>query len=350
MALNLFGHNTDNTYIVDIESDGLTVTHDDNARVYLIGVTNLADRTANKYKSVEEWLEYTYDDNNTYVFHNASFDVAALRLRGAPLTHIFCTMVASHTLNPGPADEHSLGALMPDTKVTLRELLIRAGHDMKRIPRGEEYSWYGTDKPGVDAIVEEYLGYDMQATCDLYELLLKEYAADEQALSALLNINIPYIECILALQSGTAVEYDPALAEELQATADHAIAESIKICGWTYGKAVYYNNKTGVLKGKGAHCLMTPFNPNSGKQVAYELQRLYEWVPKVLTAAGAPCTSTEVLESLDYPLVKHLLNNSKATKLLSFCSGIKDYDGGYVYPSYNQCATRTTRLSCSKPL
>lgn len=352
--LNLFGHDPDKVYVVDIESDDLTVTHDLDARVYLIGVTHLVTRTTMLYRSVQEWLDDDtrctgYDDDNVHVFHNASFDVSALRLRGVPLTNYFCTMVASHTFNPGSSDEHSLAALRPETKVKLRELLIDAGYAFKGVKKGAEYSWYGKGDIVVDGTVEVYLYHDLAATCDLYLELLEKFEADSLALNVLLTVNIPYIECILSLQAGTAVEYDASLAESLQATADHALAEACAVVGWMRGAIVIQNTKSGMRAGVGHHCKIEPFNPNSHKQVASELIRLYGWEPTVLTDAGAPSTSTEVLEVLDYPLVEHLLNNSKATKLLSFCNNIKEYDGSYMYPSYNQCATRTTRLSCSGP-
>ena len=175
MTHNIFGHKSDSVYIVDIESDGLTVRYDGTARVYLIGVTHLASRESVLYHSVQEWLDDGYDDNNVHVFHNASFDVAALRLRGVPLTNYFCTMVASHTFTPGSSEEHSLGALQPHTKVTLKELLIDAGYSFKGVAKGAEYSWYGTGDDKLDEIVEHYLNCDLLATCDLYLELLEKF-------------------------------------------------------------------------------------------------------------------------------------------------------------------------------
>lgn len=67
-----------------------------------------------------------------------------------------------------------------------------------------------------------------------------------------------------------------------------------------------------------------------------------------MTKAGQPSTSSEVLEALDYPLCEHLLEYGKATKLQSFVGSLKECDG-WIRPSYNQCATRTTRLSSSSP-
>ena len=286
---NLFGHDPSKLVFVDIESDNLKVTHDEAERVYLIGTRNYVTSTSVLYRSVQDWLDADYDDTNTHVFHNASFDVAALRLRGLPLTNYFCTMVASHTFTPGSSDEHSLGALMPDVKRTLRELLVGEGYEMNKVKKGEEYAWYGTGDLDVDGIVELYLHRDLEATHQLYDLLLKNYNTDEAALSALININQKYIECILALQQGTAVEYDASLAEQLTATRDKAMAECLLISGWKQGKTVIHIDAQGeprVVRGKGSHCIMEPFNPNSHAQVATELTRLYKWKPVATTKSG----------------------------------------------------------------
>ena len=352
MGLNIFQHDVENLLFVDIEGDNLSATYDINCRVYMVGVMDYQGVWCT-YSSVEAFINSYHGPGNswTYVFHNASFDVPALRLRGAHITNYFCTMVASHTLTPGSADEHSLGALVPAVKKSLRELLTEEGYDMKKVPKGQEYTWYGTlgDKR-IDDLVVGYLGRDLLATRELYVRLEAAYSTVRPATLTLLSeVNIPYIERIIEFEQGCHVRYDESAANVLSEAADMAYNACLGIAGWKHTGDRFAGRRKDVVWGD--QCLIEPFNPNSHQQVGDALTRLYGWEPMKRTVSGAISTSAEVLETLDYPLVEHLLTYSKSTKLLSFTGAIKSAheSGGIIRPSYNQCATRTTRLSSSGP-
>lgn len=356
--INSLGHDPTKTEIVDIESDGLSAKYDVNTRVYLVGSMNVASGSYCTYESVDEWMQSSsYSPDNTYVFHNASFDVPALRLRGASIQpgQYYCTMVGSHTLHPESSEYHSLGELQPDVKKTLRELLTERGYNFSGVNKGEEYSWYGGDDESINSVVRQYLCRDLEATLNEYRR--QEYMYSRPTITTaklvrvLLDVNIPYIERIISMEQGVRIQYDDSVANVLSEASERSLKACLAIGGYVGNPEPFPPGRvpfTGAgFKAQGDFCKMEMFNPNSGDQVAAKLTELYGWEPKSLTKGGKPSTSSEVLEALDYPLCEHLLEYSKSTKLLSFCTGLAGVT--WLRPSYNQCATRTTRLSSSQP-
>ena len=351
MTLNILGHDEANTYLVDIESDDLSATRDINTRVYLVGVMNVATGEYTLHHSVDEYR--LAGVTGTSVFHNASFDVPCLRLRGVTVRDYYCTMVGSHTLHPESSTYHSLGALQPTVKKKLRDLLTEHGYNFHGITKGSEYAWYGKGDMKLDALVEEYLVRDLTATRNEYRRQVEAYnTTSAKLVDVLLTVNIPYIERIISMEQGINVTYDDHVANVLA----EATERSYKVCFETVG---YIPNPTIMDAGRvpypnagyktvGPSCVLTPFNPNSNAQVTDALTRLYGWEPRTVSSAGNPSVAAEVLEALDYPLCGSLLEYGKATKLMSFCGALRD-SGGIIHPSYNQCATRTTRLSSSSP-
>lgn len=353
MTLNSLGHDPHTTYIVDIESDNLSATYDETTRVYLVGIMNVATGDYTIHRDVHvlaggiPW--------HRCVFHNASFDVPALRLRGVdiPAGAYYCTMVGSHTLVPESATYHSLGELQPDVKRTLRELLTDAGYSFKGVRKGDEYMWYGKGDTVLDNIVESYLVRDLNATRNEYLRQEHEYSLPtaNRLRDVLLNINIPYIERIIDMESGVRIQYDDTVANVLSEATERSMEACLRIAGYVGDPTVHPRRRVPFVgagfKSQGDFCKMEPFNPNSHAQVAAKLMELYGWEPTVMTDSGQPSTSSEVLEALDYPLCEHLLEYSKATKLMSFCGALAESE--WLRPSYNQCATRTTRLSSSGP-
>jgi hypothetical protein len=262
-------------------------------------------------------------------------------------------MVGSHTLHPESSEYHSLGSLQPDVKKTLRDLLEENGYKFHGVKKGEEYTWYGKGDNTLDELVEEYLVRDLTATRNEYLRQVEAYThTPAKLLDVLFSVNIPYIERVISMEQGIQVVYNDDVANVLS----EATERSYKVCLETAG---YIPNPTIVDAGRvpypnagyktdGDSCELKAFNPNSNAHVIGALQRLYQWEPKVLTSAGNSSVASEVLESLDYPLCDALLEYGKSTKLMSFCGALKECNG-WIRPSYNQCATRTTRLSSSKP-
>jgi len=339
-------------YLCDIESDDLTVKYSPHKRVYLIGLLDNLTNEHHLFRTTQDLSTFLFSRGKPFVFHNASFDVPSLRVRDVTVDNYYCTMVGSHTFHPESSEYHSLGALQPQVKKSLRELLVEAGYDMKKVPKGEEYSWYGrTNDLQLDQLIEGYLLRDLQATQLEYNRQRQEYSTLPLLNKALWEINIPYIERIISMEQGTQITYDTTVADILSEATERSMKAIITTAGYIRNPTILAAGRVPFpragYKTHGNSCPLELFNPNSHTQVAAKLTELYGWEPTTLTKNGAPSTSSEVLEALDYPLCEHLLEYSKSTKLMSFCGALEEC-GGWIRPSYNQCATRTTRLSASQ--
>ncbi|ABQ12452.2 DNA polymerase I [Phormidium phage Pf-WMP3] len=363
--MNIFGHTV--PVVLDIESDDLSAQYDVDTRVYLIGVQFLADYGLYAagdyvYGSLEEMrdlcVSLANDTDVTFVIHNASFDVPALRLRGIPIKRYFCTQVAAHTWHPKSSEENSLDSLT-GMKLDLRAELEVYRPDLKGKPKGYEYRLYD-DKSHrgwstVNDIFHSYLVSDLQATGKLYTTLEDNFSSDERALRCLLDINQPYVELIIEFEQGSWVDVDRVdeVQSKLQTLRDEAWSEITTHIRYDVTEIKRYKN--GYKKRNGVvtydHCPLVDFNPGSSDQVAAALTYLYGWEPtKLSDKTGKPSTSSEVLEELNYPLVSSLVKYQKMAKLMQFIPQIQaNLDGNILRPSYNQSATRTTRLSSSKP-
>ncbi|AGY46481.1 DNA polymerase [Cyanophage PP] len=363
--MNIFGHTV--PVVLDIESDDLSAQYDPDCRVYLVGLQFLANyglyaKGDTFYGSLDEMmpslLSLANDTDVTFVIHNASFDVPALRLRGIPIKRYFCTQVAAHTWHPKSSEENSLDSLT-GMKLDLRTELEVYRPDLKGKPKGYEYRLYD-DKSHrgwstVNDIFHSYLVSDLQATAKLYTTLEDNFSSDERALRCLLDINQPYVELIIEFEQGSWVDVDRVdeVQSKLQTLRDAAWSEITTHIRYDITQVKNYKN--GYKKYNGVvtydHCPLVDFNPGSSDQVAAALTYLYDWEPtKLSDKTGKPSTSSEVLEELNYPLVSSLVKYQKMTKLMQFVPQIQaNLDGNILRPSYNQSATRTTRLSSSQP-
>lgn len=355
---NIFGHRF--PVILDTETDNLDAKYDPDVRLNLVGLLFVEDYGVYKKDSFHHYTKEEFrkvndsiGDDVTYIIHNASFDVPVLRCRGINLKHYFCTMVAAHSWDTS-LESYSLDSLTGE-KLDLHQCLDEAGYDVS--DKESVYAWYGKGDAEVDEHFVRYLFGDLAATRTLYLSQLDSFTTDALALGCLLQINIPYIERIIELESG--VQIDTTKLGEVEANLSRIQAEAreridkfiVQVPGDTkkYKGGRYTCNGETVYD----HCQLIEFNPNSGDHVAYALTKLYNWQPTVMSEkTGKPSTKTEVLEALPYPLVECLLEWQKATKLLQFVPAIEsrlDKDN-VLRASYNQTATRTTRLSCSQPL
>ena len=357
MVTNIFGH--ERPVVLDIEADDLSSKYNKDTRVYLVGVLDLTTGEVNLF-NLEDGIEYINNNQDaTWIVHNASYDIPSLRLRGAKIgTNYFCTQVAAHTWHPKSSEENSLDSLT-GMKLDLRAELEVYRPDLKGKPKGYEYGLYDDkDSPvcqTVNDIFHSYLVSDLQATSKLYTTLEDNFSSDERALRCLLDINQLYVELIIELEQGSWVDVDRVdeVQSKLQTLRDEAWSEITTHIRYDVTQVKHYKN--GYKKYNGVvtydHCPLVDFNPGSSDQVAAALTYLYGWEPtKLSDKTGKPSTSSEVLEELNYPLVSSLVKYQKMSKLMQFVPQIQaNLDGNILRPNYNQCATRTTRLSSSQP-
>ena len=354
---NIFGH--EYPVVLDTETDDLTAKYDSEVRLNLVGLLFLCDIDEYKkgsyhYFTTDEFrvVHSKLDSVVTWVIHNASFDVPVLRIRGMNLSNYYCTMVGAHSWDTA-LDSYSLDELTGE-KIDLAAELDKAGYDVTN--KEDVYAWYGKGDSFVDELFVRYLAADVNAVHVLYNAQLASFATDTRATHCLLKINQPYIERIIELESGVLI--DTSRLDEVELNLSNIQREAkeridqfiVQVPGDTkeYKNGVYKSNGTVTYN----HCQLVDFNPGSSDHVTYALTKLYNWKPTVLSdKTGKPSTKTEVLEALAYPLVECLLEYQKATKLLQFAPAIASRldTQNVLRPSYNQTATRTTRLSCSQP-
>jgi len=108
----------------------------------------------------------------------------------------------------------------------------------------------------------------------------------------------------------------PATVEEMK-TPQYWLIDGTTIEFATVGKALAAGFRRECIVPGPIRKKVTPFNPNSDKQVADRLIEKYGWKPKVFTDGGLPSVTEEVLNSLDYPEAKKLAEYATVCKRLS---------------------------------
>lgn len=289
------------------------------------------------------------------VFHNASYDVAVLRAHDFVVPTFHDTMVLSYSWETGA--DHSLeawGAKLGYPKMDYRQALIDEGYIDKKLKKGEEFKrLYDWD------LMSRYCLRDCEITLRLWNhlsSLMQEN--DPRAWKLYLNVEIPYVEVVMELES-TGVYIDMERCLSLSSRLEDAkqrVTERIhRIVPWNrkvkakeYKKGYFTRNGETVYN----HCPLEPFNPNSGDQVAEALTQLYGWEPEVFTDSGKPKTSADILMGLHNPLAQNLAAFSRmATITDTFITAFTERtdDNHILYGHFNQCITRTGRLSSSGP-
>jgi len=301
-----------------------------------------------------EFIKKLIENDYTLIFHNSSFDVAVLERFGVEVKKYHDTMIMSYAwvaVSPEreeATDEHSLLSLAP---------LV-----------GESKM----EKPNNWKVATEYLKkYAVQDAKITYKLFLhfrKRLKSDKQAWKHYIEIELPYSKIVRQLEQGSHVNLDSVREFKLRLEMEvHDLyCQITHITGYTFSFETkefryhaYVDPDNGSemtsyreINGKKeyTHCALTPFNPNSDDHKAQVLQKIYKWKPAITTPTGKPKMSKDILGSLPYPLAKlFLLYSSKQTLLSNFLDKIEKQvsEYGILHGSFNQCKTRTGRLSSS---
>jgi DNA polymerase I - 3''-5'' exonuclease and polymerase domains len=138
------------TVFCDIETEGLKSTFDKSCKITRIGIAIddepavSFDCTSNaELSEVTDILRGCINCEDTFVFHNAAFDVTTLRLNGFNIVNYHDTMCMSYCLNPAPMQHHSLGNL---AQMAGGE---KMHFDFNAQPDDEEYDEWALDLTGV---------------------------------------------------------------------------------------------------------------------------------------------------------------------------------------------------------
>ena len=359
--------------VIDVETASLDATFDLDVALHCIGwktedeTLSLAGNDATTLKRLQKLI-----DSGEYrlKFHNASFDVQVLRLHGLdiPKGSYDCTMVMAYCLKPTSSKFNSLdvwGQRLGLVKLDYKQALIDEGYLDKGAKKEDAFN------VAFNPVMQKYNIRDLDVTWLLCDYLEEQFELDERVATAYETIELPYVEVVMRLeQNGLFVDIDEMqlLKTDLETRLEPLQKEIAKLGGLVpsqlkYDKmeGVYYVEPKEYPNGKYRrygknyynHCAVEPFNPNSGRQVSWILCKL-GWEPNDFSpATGEPCLGAEILEQLvRYPLASKLVEHAKLTKLLNtFVTAIVEGadDGGHIHGRYNQCETKTGRLSSSSP-
>lgn len=291
----------------------------------------------------------------TPIFHNAKFDVRVLREHGVVIEpgSYWDTVIMSYVWNPRREHGHSLaswGRELRYTKVDYRQACIDAGLLDAAAQVGTEHLL------PYDNLKRDYCMRDCAVTMKLYQHLHTKLVSDPRAYQLLVEIELPMIDCLIEMeQTGFYVDKPASLAmvETLTTACADLRLQMSALMPFVRGKEIVYAR--GMHKRNGVvfynRCELQDFNPNSNSQIADALTRLYGWEPEKHTPSGAPCTDTDTLEGLPYPLARVLVEYSTVNKMHGMVSGYLTHlgSGRRLHGNFNQVVTKTGRLSSSDP-
>jgi DNA polymerase-1 len=291
-------------------------------------------------QNLHEFLQKEIFDKYTVIFHNAKYDLKILRRAGFVITDYHDTMLMAHLLNP----------LMP---CSLDEVAKRyLGEGKIEIGNKGNLEW--------TAETIEYCLKDTELTYNLGLVLLKALVGDPKQLKWYFEAELPFVETILEMERvGLVINRNHTIEaiNEYEVKVEDALAEVRAIAPLIPGKEVIYKKGYYAKHGEVTwnHCKLEEFNPASGDHVIHVL-KAQGWEPEKFTPSGKPSTEAEVLEELDYPIIKNILTykdyqKAIGTYLEAFIHYSEPLAGEYavLYGTFNQCGTITGRLSSSQP-
>ncbi len=360
----------------DLEAQDLTSKHDPRVSVWCVG---FAWREGTELKSLclpwseggKKYLQELNDDPEVvFVVHNAAYDIPTARTQGVQIQpgKYHDTLLLSYLANPG-AEGHAL----------------RDWGEEFKYPKGDCKDWMFGNTPELMA----YCQRDTELALLVFEHLWEtEYKNDTKLRDAYLNVELPYVEVIVEMENTAMFINTQALTELGQfLTEEIALCETtidrltgllpesasikwnketkqLEVAAKTYkdGKHKNKNNAKhytfdGVLAASDPatiydHCKLDKFNPNAGHHLMWCLMK-EGWIPEQFSKKSKePSTKAEVIKEIGTEFSETYTNIAVYLKLRNtFVDGIlsRTDAGSIVRGSYNQCITRTTRLSSSDP-
>lgn len=305
------------------------------------------------------------------VWHNASFDVRIAREMGWEwgTTDYLDTLLLGYAVNPNISEVHQKG--MKSAKYSLDAWGVRLKFPKMQHPKWEVWS----TQPNFMNDLIPYAINDAELTLKLYHYLRPHLDRDKEALKHYYSVMLPFVEVIIEMSSvGFFIDNDALieLTDECAIAADEALEACREIVPlapngdlkrWVKKRddiasevpALGCYQYVGEQEVKGrtmyAYRQWVPFTATDA-QIVWALSTLYGWEPKEFTETGKPKVSADVLRTLDYPLVESLATLAEVEKMLStYCSPFAQLQDeyGFVTCSWNQCVTKTGRLSSSAP-
>lgn len=373
---------------VDTETAGLEARYDASVPLWCVGFSD-GDKsyTLTNIEVIRDHVRnLLLDDSVCLVFHNGAFDVPVLRLRGVdiPPGRYVDSLLCSYLLDT--SGEHSLahwGTVLGGTgKVDIRQRLIEEGILMKGCSKADVFRHNYHEDVAALQLLESYCEADAELCLKVWNYCAPQLHKDTRLTTCYYTLELPYVEVIIEMES-TGIYVDVVELQRLHTGLSLGISKlsrrlvklvpyvpSIKWNGKAYDVVVktykngvnknktnvdrhYTDSSNNVLSSSQCvydHCELQDFNPNAGDHLAYVLMS-QGWKPTKLTDSKKISTEASVLSELSYPLAKLYTQINTLSKLDgTFVKGLLDAQvNGFVHTNYNQCVTRTTRLSSSNP-
>lgn len=358
---------TSNAYVLDLETVGLIHLNKVSEVVCWSIYCDDFERFGWEIDSLREAYAQLTSEGYKPVFHNASFDVSIMRGHGINVLDWEDTMLMSYV--SCTSNRHSLSAWGEflkcpklETPQWLKASKRKKGVAPTLLPMYVDYT------EEMKAETEEYCKQDTVTTWELLKYFDENmdrathsiYLRDKMYTSVVLDME--HTGCHLNMEELQDMK------EELATESDKLHKEMVEIVGLVESTPLIYKKPHDDLEllekrprsdGKdGFEYLyenLVEFNPNSNQQLATYLQSL-GWKPQEISEkSGEPKLDDAVLSNLthiypiaafkkDYAEISKVLN----TYLIPFAEEYTDKHN-IIRPSFNQCVTRTGRLSSSRP-
>lgn len=298
-------------------------------------------------KSIAEGLKLLVENSVKIIMHNAKFDIRVIRNHlGVDLPCYFDTQLAANCLNEN--ESHKLKYLHPKYVLNSEEPKDIATFDalfqgvtFDKIPVKTGYI---------------YGARDAKITYELYEFQLPYLTQDnplciEQGLEKVCNvfwdIEMPCIK-VLADMEDTGIAFDLQYAQELSAKyhkiLDENLAEFYRILDMYKDEISAYKMKNPANK------LSDPISVSSPTQLAILFYDILKIPP--VDEKSPRGTGVEILEKIDNPLCKAILDYRATEKLLStYIDKLPEclHKDGRIHCSLNQYGAKTGRMSSDNP-
>lgn len=297
-------------------------------------------------KFVAEQLKILVDNNVKFMEYNAKFDTRVIKNKmGLYIPCWFDAHLAAMCLNEN--EQHGLKPLHSkyvlegkEDEFSFRGLFDGITFDYVPIKTG--YIYAARDAVDTYELAEWQLPY---LTPD--NALCKEYGLEDVS-KVFWDIEMPCIE-VLADMEDTGIsfdlEYANTLSEKYHNLINEKLNEFYKILGMYEDEISKYK-----LKNPG-HKLSDPINISSPQQLAILLYDILKIKP--VDEQKPRGTGVEILEKIDNPLCKTILEYRGIEKLLSTyidklpnCINEKT---GRIHPTFNQYGAKTGRMSSDNP-
>jgi DNA polymerase I-like protein with 3'-5' exonuclease and polymerase domains len=397
---------------LDIETASLEARTNPDILLYCVCTAEIVNEqvvyctfTAEEFRSYQE----TADDDIIYVIHNAVFDVACLMVRGIVIQpgKYICSQLMGYCANTHEKVglDHVASTYLNRNKVPLESVLTERGILPKEV-KVFDFDYSSNDEALV--ILINYCQVDAELALRWFYYCWENYYTDDQRLlTAFFDLEMPYIECIIEMQStGMYVDVDKlsdlneVLVNEITTTQlliNNEVGLLPEKCSWSSiekkyipeekvfsKKADWYQKKQPIVDKVGCnnsksniasyythdgviissnptyvynHCKISQLNPESNQLGWYLMNRGWKPSPKGINSkSGEPCLDRKVIAKIidKYEFLKHTKYLNEVSKLKgSFVDKLHTIATSGIEPfvrcNYNQCRTVTTRLSSDSP-